>query len=129
VEAAEFAEDADTLREKLNNNLPKIWGVGFGGSHRMELICMKLFIDEEREQYIIDRVTREGQGGELLRLGDNTFLYTKEMFDSSDMSPWIKTFTGRILQLEGTNKQVVNRFYNDMQRMADMYGIERTGHQ
>ena len=114
---------ADELKEKLNNNLDKVWGVSFGGASRSEIICMKLHIDEQREQYIIDRVKREGQGGELLRLADNTFLYSKEVFDSTDMSPWIKTFIGRIIGLEGTNKQVINRFYEDMDRMADLYGI------
>jgi len=123
VELAEFAEDSEMLKEKLDNNLGSIWGVGFGGSSREEIICMKLFIDEKREQYIIDRIKREGQGGELVRLEDNIFLYTKTMFDSTDMSPWIKTFTGRIIQLEGTNRTVINRFYGDMNRMAKMYDI------
>ena len=120
-------EEADSplqLKEKLNNNLNKVWGVGFGGKNRTETVCMKLFIDEKREQYIIDRVKREGQGGRLTKLEQNVFLFVKEVFDSSDMSPWIKTFTGRIIGLEGTNELVINRFHSDMERMAEMYGIE-----
>lgn len=120
----EEVENAPELKEKLNNNLDKVWGVSFGGDNRLEIISMKLFIDEKREQYIIDRVNREGQGGELVRIADNAFLYTKEVFDSTDMSPWIKTFTGRIICLEGTNELVINRFYNDMERMANIYYIE-----
>lgn len=112
------------LKEKLQNNLNKVWGVGFGGTNRQEIICMKLHIDERYETYIIDRIQREGQGGELIKIENNTFLFTKEIFDSNDMSPWIKTFTGRIIQLEGTNETVISRFYNDMKRMADMYSIE-----
>ena len=119
-------ENASELKEKLNNNLDMVWGVGFGGENRSETICIKLHIDEKREPYIIDRVNREGQGGELTKLEDNIFLFTKEMFDSTDMSPWIKTFTGRIIGLEGNNELVINRFYNDMERMAEMYGIETT---
>jgi len=121
----EIIDFAPELREKLNNNLGKVWGVSFGGKEnsRLEIICMKLRINEETEQYIIERVNREGQGGELTRLEDNTFLYTKEMFDSTDISPWLKTFTGRILALEGTSELVINRFYSDMERMATMYGI------
>jgi len=116
--------NASELKENLKNNLDKVWGVGFGGENRSETICIKLYIDEKREPYIIDRVKREGQGGELTKLDENIFLYTKEMFDSTDMMPWIKTFTGRIIGLEGTNELVINRFYNDMDRMANMYGIE-----
>ncbi len=114
---------APEIKEKLSTNLDKVWGVSFGGEYRKEVICMKLYIDEKREQYIIHRILREGQGGVLTRLDTNTFLYTKEIFDSSDMSPWIKTFTGRILALEGTNELVVNRFYSDINQMAEMYSI------
>lgn len=114
---------ATPLKEKLNDNLNKVWGVSFGGARHSEIICIKLYIDERRERYIIDRANREGQAGELLRFNDNTFLYTKEVFDSTDMTPWIKTFIGRIIGLEGTNELVINRFYNDMDRMANLYDI------
>ena len=114
---------AAELKAKLNRNLNRVWGVSFGNSNRSELACIKLHIDERREQYIIDRINREGQGGQLQRLDDNTFLYTKEMFDSTDMTPWIKTFTGRIMELECSNELVSKRFFADMTRMANMYGI------
>jgi hypothetical protein len=124
VTSGEIEPKASDLRERLNNNLDKIWGVSFGGKNRSEIISIKLDIDEKRESYVIDRITREGQGGKLTKIEENTFLFTKEVFDTTDMIPWIKTFTGRIIQLEGTNSQVVKRFYDDMKQMASMYGIE-----
>ena len=121
----EKVNNAPELKEKLNNNLNQVWGVSFGSreNSRLEIICMKLYIDETQEQHIIERINREGQGGILEKTDENTFLYTKEMFDSTDISPWLKTFTGRILALEGTNGLVINRFYDDMERMATIYGI------
>jgi hypothetical protein len=121
-EAADYAPE---LKEKLNNNLNKVWGVSFGRkeNRQLEIICMKLYIDEVREPHIIERINREGQGGTLEKLAENIFMYTKEVFDSTDISPWIKTFIGRITALEGTHEFLVNRFYSDMERMADMYGI------
>ena len=118
---------AEELKEKLEHNLNKVWGVGFGGVRRSEILCMKLHINEKYENYIIDRIKREGQGGELLKIDADTFLFTKEIYDTTDMSPWIKTFTGRIIRLEGSNQMVINRFYNDMKRMAEMYGIKTEG--
>ena len=88
VSLNEEAEHASELKKKLNNNLDKVWGVGFGGENRSETICIKLYVDEKREQYIINRMKREGQGGQITKLEDNIFLFTKEMFDSTDMSPW-----------------------------------------
>ncbi len=124
VTLGEETEAAPERKEALRRSLDKVWGVSFGGANRSELLCMKLCIDERREQYLIDRINREGQGGTLQRIDEKTYLFTKEIYDTNDMAPWIKTFTGRILRLEGTNKQVVDRFYTDLKRMAKMYGIE-----
>lgn len=122
VKTIGLCQEAEKHQENLAKNLPSVWGVGFNGASRKEIICMKLSIQEKSEAYIVERITREGHGGELLRLEPDVFLYTKEMFDTNDIAPWIKTFTGRILQLEGTNQVVINRFYRDIQRMQELYG-------
>ncbi len=126
VKLGDVVAEAASLRKKLEKNLGKAWGVSFGGRSRSETVSIKLRIDEKSEQYLIDRIQREGQGGTLTKIADNVFLFTKEVFDTNDMTPWIKTFTGRIIALTGTNQQVVDRFYNDMKELASMYGIERT---
>ncbi len=119
----EVCDEVSLYKSKLEKNIDKVWGVCFGGRNRNQLVCMKLFIDEKKEGYIMERIRREGHGGELLHLDKNIFLYTKELFDLNDISPWIKTFMGRIIQLEGTNSTVINRFYNDIKRMKDLYDI------
>ncbi|BCJ95492.1 WYL domain-containing protein [Anaerocolumna cellulosilytica] len=123
VKAIGFCEDTDKYLKILDKNIDKVWGVGFGGRSRMEIVCMKLYINEQKEHYLLERIAREGHGGEVLRLSANVFLYTKEVFDTNDMSPWIKTFIGRIIQLEGSNQAVIGRFYNDINRMKEMYDI------
>jgi hypothetical protein len=126
VTLSESADYSAELKAKLDSNLDKVWGVSFGSreNSRLEVICVKLHIDEVREPHIIERINREGQGGTLEKVAPNTFLYTKEMFDSTDISPWLKTFTGRIIALEGTHEFLVNRFFGDMKRMAEMYGVK-----
>lgn len=122
VKAVNVCEDFDKHRINLEKNIDKVWGVSFGGRSRQEIVCMKLYINEKNENYILERLAREGHGGEVIRLEENTFLYTKKLFDTNDMAPWIKTFMGRIIQLEGTNQSVINRFYSDIKRMKEMYG-------
>ena len=97
-----------------------VWGVSFG-NRRKGILCMKLHINEEKEGYVLERLHREGRGGEILRVADNTFLYTIELFEIGEMFSWVKTFTGRIISLEGSNRFVVDRFYRDMERMRRMY--------
>ena len=119
----EKSDQAIEVSQQLTEHLDAMWGVSAGFAQCLELVCVKLHIDAEGEAFILERIAREGQGGELLQIDSKTFLFTKQVTDSSDISPWIKTFTGRIIALEGTNKEFVGRFYDDMKRMAQMYGI------
>ena len=45
-----------------------------------------------------------------------------DVYDASEMLPWIRTFIGRIVNLQCSNQFVVNTFYEDLQRMEAMYG-------
>jgi hypothetical protein len=114
-------QNFDKLKEELNRNLDKCWGVSFGGRHRDERFTMKLYIDEEREQHIINRLNTEGRGGEVIRVSQNIYVYSKEVYDSNEIMHWVKSFTGRIISVDCKDKNVVNKFNNDMQRMYDMY--------
>jgi hypothetical protein len=121
VEELDCYESYDILREKLNNNLNKCWGVSFGGNHRGEMFTMKLYIDEEREAHIINRLYREGRGGQLSKIDKNIYQYSKEVFDTNEIMHWVKSFTGRIISVECESKYVVNKFNKDMKRMYEMY--------
>ncbi len=121
VKVLDVSEDSTTLKEKLEKNIDMVWGVGFGGRSRFEILSIKLHINEQTEQFVIERIKREGRGGTLKRLEENIFLFTVELFDTNDVSPWVKTFMGRIIQLEGTNVHVVNRFYNDVKKLKELY--------
>ncbi len=121
VKCLALCTDAESLRDQLERNLGKVWGVGFGRISRNEILSMKLSIDEERDSYMIERINREGRGGKLEKLDTNLFLYTKECFDASEMAPWIKTFIGRIVALECSNHKIVDRFYEDVKQMYNMY--------
>lgn len=69
----------------------------------MEEVCIKLYIDEEKEPYILNHLYREGRGGDVLKIRENQFLYTGTFFDTNEMLSWVKTFTGRIMDIQGTN--------------------------
>ncbi len=119
------SDDYDTLKQSLINNHSYIWGVSFqnGSRTRLEKVKMTLHIDEEREPFIIGRLEREGKGGKITKTAPNTFIYEKEVFDSQEMLPWIRTFTGRIIDLECDNNFVRKQFTYDMQRMYELYDI------
>ena len=85
---------------------------------------MTLQVLEPSENYILNRLKLEGRGGIVTRLSPNTYLYEIEVFDCNELLPWIRTFTGRILSLECSDKSVEQLFYRDLQTMCQMYQIK-----
>ena len=112
----------EELSLKLKRNLPHCWGVSFGSSRsRLEEICMKLYIDEKKEPYILNRLYREGRGGEVLRIRENEYLYSGFFFDTNEMLSWVKTFTGRVMDIQCSNQAAVSKVTGDWERMYHMY--------
>lgn len=124
VRSLELCPKAEEYRTLADTTAPMRWGVSYSGTNRLEQLCVRLRINEKTEKYVLDRISREGRNGELLRINSNTYLYSVSVYDSNELMPWIKTFTGRIISLEGTNQAVVNKFYNDMKLMMEIYGKE-----
>lgn len=124
---AEEAEECEAYEERvrdLEKNLHHCWGVSFngtGGNTRIEEIYLKLRIDEKREGFVLERLKREGRGGEVMKVSENVFLYSGAFFDTNEMLPWIKTFTGRILDIQGSNLYVVHKLEYDLDKMYQMY--------
>lgn len=122
VKPSEICPDAGFYREKLEENMDRCFGVSFGGrALRLEEICMKLAIDEEREGHILNRLHREGKGGEIIRLDAHTFLYSGFFFDVNEMLSWVKSFTGRILDIQSSNRAAVLKVTADWESMYRMY--------
>ena len=84
---------------------------------------MTLFIDEQNENYVIKRLEREARCGKIERVQPNLYRYNADVFDTNELTTWIKTFIGRIVEIKGDNQKVIGLFYDDINRMAQMYGI------
>ena len=117
-------EDFERFERAAEENTPKSWGTSFDGTHRIEQLFVKLYIDEEKEGYVLQRLRREGRSGEVTRLDKNIYLYSVEVYDSHELTPWLRTFMGRILEIEGTNRLLIDNFWKDIKTMQKMYGEE-----
>lgn len=102
--------------------LSKNWGVAFRTSTITEKVKIVFFIEEEKEGYIIERIEREKRTGSVTRVGLHTYEYEVYVSDANEMLPWVKSFVGRILSFECSNKAVMRKFYEDMEKMMTMYG-------
>ncbi|MDR1093513.1 MAG: WYL domain-containing protein [Clostridiales bacterium] len=123
VAALEPVENYMEIQESLSRNIGRVWGVSFDGDSRNERgFSMTLRIDENREKHIISRINKEGRGGAFERVGDNTFKFSKDIFDANEAMPWVKTFIGRLISFESTDR-LEKKLAADIRRMAEMYGI------
>lgn len=107
--------------EAYEKNAAASWGVSFGSAREPERIQMQIALNEDSEQHIINRLEREGRGGQITRLQPGIYEYTTECWDCAEMLPWVKTFTGRILTFTCSNKAVEQRLWSDMRVMREMY--------
>lgn len=123
VQIKDFYPDYHKVREKLENNKSLAWGVSFQnkGNLHLEHIKLTLYIHEPSEAYILNRLKKEGKGGTVTRIAPNTFTYETDVFDANEMLPWIRTFTGRIINLESDCKRLKSVFEQDFWTMYHMY--------
>ena len=50
--------------------------------------------------------------------------YTAEVFDTTEMLPWIRTFISRITRMNFSNRTAENKVKSDLQEMYRIYGID-----
>ena len=79
---------------------------------------------EDDEQFIVQRLEREKRCGRVEKIDDNHYRYVAEVFDTTEMLPWIRTFISRITRMNFSNRTAENRFKADIQKMYRMYGID-----
>lgn len=76
------------------------------------------------EEFILHRLDREKRHGRIELLDNQTCRFIADVYDASEMLPWIRTFIGRIVDLQCSNKFVVKTFNDDLRHMEAIYGGE-----
>ena len=117
----------DELRAELDEMQSKMWGVTAKrnryGEESLEHVDFTVKISDT-EGHIIRRLEREKRCGNVEKLDDNTYRFVADVYDTSEMIPWIRTFICRITELNFSNKALEKQFKDDIKKMYRMYGIE-----
>lgn len=103
---------------KFDKNL---WGVSTGGDYSVDHVEFTLHV-EDNESYIIDRLEREKRHGRIEPIDSHTYKFVADVYDAGELLMWARSFIGRVVKFESDNKFAVTRFYDDVRRMAEMYG-------
>jgi len=116
----------DELRAELDRMQSRMWGVSIKrnkwGNEQLEHVDFTVRVGEN-EDYIVGRLEREKRVGTVEKLDEHTYRFSADVYDSSEMIPWIRTFICRITQIHFSNRSAETQFKKDLYEMYRMYGI------
>ena len=127
VQLQEPSPRFDELRAELDRMQSKMWGVTANmdrcGRERTEHVEFTVKL-AEGEEHIARRLEREKRIGTVEKIDEHTYRFTADVYDSSEMIPWIRTFICRITKLNFSNRTLENQFKRDIKEMYRLYGVE-----
>ena len=119
----EVCEEFDVLRTALNTAEAHMWGVNCKSSYEdTEHVEFEIKLNSD-EQFIIHRLQREKRCRQVEKIDKHHYRYTAEVFDTTEMLPWIRTFISRITMINFSNPAAADKFKDDIQKMYQIYGI------
>lgn len=124
VKLDDQSERFDELQNTFKNMLPHIWGVSTQGSTgaRMEHVEFTVHYEDD-EQHIRNRLEREKRCGVIEHIDKNTCRFSADVFDASEVIPWIRTFICRITEVQFSDKELEVQFKKDIEEMYSLYDI------
>lgn len=124
VKIGEVSGQYDKLQEMFEKMVPHIWGVSTQGrtGKRMEHVEFTVRYGDD-EQHIRNRLEREKRCGTVEHLDGNTSRFSADVFDASEIIPWIRTFICRIIDIHFSDPELEEQFNSDIQAMYALYGI------
>ena len=98
-----------------------LWGVSTGSDYGIDHVELTLHVGDG-EGFILDRLEREKRHGRIEMVDKNTYRFVADVYDAGEMLTWVRSFIGRIISFESSNRLAVNRFNDDLRRMNQIYG-------
>ena len=115
-----FEVPAD-LKSRLEDFRAHTWGVAGNNDTNLVHIEMTVYVGPN-EGFIVDRLEREKRCGTVEQLDDLHWRFSADVHDAIEMLPWLRTFTGRVTDLQCTDREVITRFWKDFEEVARIYG-------
>lgn len=125
VKIGEVSERFDQMRQKLDEMQKHMWGVSTQNrwGNRMEHVEFTIRYGAG-EKHIPKRLEREKRCGTVGHLDENTSRFSADVYDVSELIPWIRTFICRITEIHISNEKLEEQFLEDIKAMYALYGLE-----
>lgn len=124
VKVDEISEHFDEFQSKFDRMLPHMWGVSTQSrsGNRMEHVEFTVRYSDD-EPHIPKRLEREKRCGTVEYPDSNTCRFSADVFDASEMIPWIRTFICRITEIHFSDESHEKQFRDDLNAMYALYGL------
>jgi hypothetical protein len=99
------------------------WGVSMQHYPELDHIEMDICV-EEANSFVLTRLEREKKCGHVEVLDDvaHRYRYSADVHDANELLPWIRSFIGYIERISCSSEEVTQKFYNDFEETARLYG-------
>ena len=115
IKTGKIYETDDDMKNQLNDFCSHLWGVTGNNSMHLEHIEMTIYAGPE-ENFIPGRLMREKRCGTVEQIDETHWRFTADVYNAIEMLPWLRTFIGRITDLRCTDKLVISRFFDDLDK-------------
>lgn len=121
VTMGEVYEKYDEVRASFAELERHMWGVNAKRSAKhTEHVAFTVRVDPG-ERHIVERLEREKRCGIIEQTDETNYRFSAEVFDTSELVPWIRTFICRITQINFSNRLIENQFREDLLNMYALY--------
>lgn len=121
AEPGETETEHETYERYCREFSAFLWGASTssgGGTEHLEMTVSY----GPGEEFIPRRLQREKRNGTVEIPEEGICRYRADVYDAAELIPWLRTFIGRIVRLECSDRSVVERFWQDLEKTASLYG-------
>jgi len=123
IRNVELCESDDYFSTYLNQSykfIENMWGLSTGSDINLDHIEFTVYVGED-EKFIIERLDREKRCGNVVQVSDDLYRFSADVYDASELIPWIRTFIGRITSFDTNSDYTRKTFLEDLEVMCSMY--------
>lgn len=115
-----YVENREKIEKECREFERYLWNTSSNPRKHTEHLSMTLKV-EPGEDYILQRLKREGRHGRITKIGETRLRYDIDVYDASEMRPWVRSFIGRIEDITCSSVDFEKIFREDLDMMYKLY--------
>lgn len=113
--------DIEKIKSEASRFTKYMWNTSSSKRGTFDHITV-IFRIKEEDVHILNRIKREANKGSIVKIENDRYQFDVDIYDVTEIRPWLRTFIGRIESISSTSEEFVEQFYTDLDAMYAMYG-------